>query len=178
MNETSAEHLREQRFRALLEGVPVAAYRWEAGSAGRCLYVSPQIEAMLGFRPDQWMADPELWMERIHPDDRARVMSDEGDAKTTGLLDNEYRFLRADGHIVWVRDQARWVVDESGQAFEGVFADVTSRKQAELELTHTAQHDPLTGLVNRRQFARRLEHELANGGSPALAVLFVDIDRF
>jgi diguanylate cyclase (GGDEF)-like protein/PAS domain S-box-containing protein len=179
MDDTSAEHLREQRFQALLEGVPVAAYRWEAGSAGRCLYVSPQIETMLGFPPEQWMADPELWLQRIHPDDRARVMSDEGDAKTTGVLDNEYRFLHADGRIVWVRDQARWVVDEDGQAcFEGVFADVTEGKRAELELTYTAQHDPLTGLVNRRQFTRQLEHELTQGRAGTSAVLFVDIDRF
>ncbi len=87
--------------------------------------------------------------------------------------------LHADGHIVWVRDQARWVADESGQAlFEGVFADVTERKRAELELTHTAQHDPLTGLVNRRQFTRQLEHELEHGAAAGAAVLFVDIDRF
>ena len=179
MDETSADPLRDQRFRALLEGVPVAAYRWEAGSAGRCLYVSPQIESMLGFRPEQWMADPELWLARIHPDDRAQVMSDEGEAKQSGLLDNEYRFLHADGHIVWVRDQARWVVDEHGEAcFEGVFADVTERKRAELELTHTAQHDPLTGLVNRRQFTRELERELARRDVATSAVLFVDIDRF
>ncbi|MDX6560582.1 MAG: hypothetical protein QOD65_396 [Gaiellales bacterium] len=179
MDDTSAEHPREQRFRALLEGVPVAAYRWEAGTAGRCLYVSPQIEAMLGFRPEQWMSDPELWLARMHPDDRERVMSEEGDAKTSGLLDNEYRFLHADGRIVWVRDQARWVVGEDGQAcFEGVFADVTERKQAELELTYTAQHDPLTGLVNRRQFTRLLEYELTHRRSGASAVLFVDIDRF
>ncbi len=179
MDDPAAEHPRDQRFRALLEGVPVAAYRWEAGSAGRCIYVSPQIEAILGYPPERWMSEPELWLERIHPDDRARVMSEEGEAKATGLLDNEYRVLHADGRIVWVRDQANWVIDESGQAcFEGVFADVTSRKQAELELAHTAQHDPLTGLVNRRQFARQLEHELALGSAPTCAVLFVDIDRF
>jgi diguanylate cyclase (GGDEF)-like protein/PAS domain S-box-containing protein len=179
MDDTSSEHLREQRFQALVEGVPVAAYRWEAGTAGRCLYVSPQIEAMLGFPPAQWMADPELWLQRIHPDDRARVMSDEGDAKKSGLLDNEYRFLHADGHIVWVRDQARWVQrDDSEGCFEGVFADVTERKLAELELTHTAQHDPLTGLVNRRQFTRELEQQLARERSSSCAVLFIDIDRF
>jgi diguanylate cyclase (GGDEF)-like protein/PAS domain S-box-containing protein len=179
MDETAADQPRDERFRALLEGVPVAAYRWEAGSAGRCLYVSPQIEAMLGYRPEQWMSDPELWWQRIHPDDREQVMRDEGEAKESGLLDKEYRFLHADGHIVWVRDQARWVVRESGQeCFEGVFADVTSRKQAELELTHTAQHDPLTGLVNRRQFTRELEYELEHGSSGSCAVLFVDIDRF
>lgn len=179
MDDFSAEHRREERFRTLLEGVPVAAYRWEAGSAGRCLYVSPQIEAMLGYSPEQWKADPELWLQRIHPDDRARVMSDEGDAKQTGLLDNEYRFLHADGHIVWVRDQARWVVGDDGEAcFEGVFADVTERKRAELELTYIAQHDPLTGLVNRGQFSRQLDHELARAHASTFAVLFVDIDRF
>jgi diguanylate cyclase (GGDEF)-like protein/PAS domain S-box-containing protein len=179
MDDNRIEPRPEQRFRALLEGVPVCSYRWEAGSAGRCLYVSPQIEAMLGFHPDVWMRDPELWLQRIHPDDRARVLSEERDALGKGDLDGEYRFLHADGRIVWVRDQARWVVDASGQAyFEGVFADITARKRAEQELTHTARHDPLTGLVNRREFTRALEYELAHGGSPTCAVLFVDIDRF
>ena len=179
MDDTSAEHLREQRFRALIEGVPVAAYRWEAGEAGRCLYVSPQIESMTGFAPGEWMGDVDLWLARIHPDDRDRVMVEENEAKRSGVLDNEYRFLHADGHIVWVRDQARWVVDAQGRAcFEGVFADVTERKNTELELTHTAQHDPLTGLVNRRQFTRQLEGELAHGSAGSCAVLFVDIDRF
>src|SRR4029078_12210831 len=51
-------------------------------------------------------------------------------------------------------------------------------KQAELELTYTAQHDPLTGLVNRRQFTRQLEYELTEGSSATSAVLFVDIDHF
>jgi PAS domain S-box-containing protein len=143
MEENVSEPFREQRFRALLEGVPVAAYRWEAGSAGRCLYVSPQIEAMLGFPPEQWMTEPELWLQRIHPDDRERVMSEESAALSSGTLDKEYRFLHADGRIVWVRDQARWVVDRDGQAcFEGVFADITARKLVEAELTHTAPRSP------------------------------------
>ena len=179
MDDHASEPPREQPFRALLEGVPVCAYRWEAGSAGRCLYVSPQIEAMLGFAPEQWLRNPGLWLERIHPDDRARVMSEEHEALTSGELDKEYRFLHADGRIVWVLDQARWVVDEHGEGcFEGVFADVTERKRSEAELAYTARHDPLTGLVNRREFTRSLEHELAHGDGRGCAVLFVDIDRF
>ncbi|MDX6620020.1 MAG: hypothetical protein QOK36_2406, partial [Gaiellales bacterium] len=179
MDENATDNLRDQRFRALLEGVPVCAYRWEAGSAGRCLYVSPQIESMLGFAVDQWMRDPELWWQRIHPDDRERAMSEENVAKTTGVLDNEYRFLHADGSIVWVRDQARWVVGADGRAcFEGVFADITEGKSAEAELTRIARHDPLTGLVNRREFTRTLEDALAHSSSFGCAVLFVDLDRF
>jgi diguanylate cyclase (GGDEF)-like protein len=78
-----------------------------------------------------------------------------------------------------VRDQARWVAGREGEGwFEGVFADVTSRKQDELELTYTAQHDPLTGLVNRRHFGWLLEQELVRARPGTCAVLFVDIDRF
>jgi diguanylate cyclase (GGDEF)-like protein len=78
-----------------------------------------------------------------------------------------------------VRDQARWVVGADGRAcFEGVFADITEGKSAEAELTRIARHDPLTGLVNRREFTRTLEDALAHSSSFGCAVLFVDLDRF
>ena len=72
MDDTSAEQLREQRFQALVEGVPVAAYRWEAGTAGRCLYVSPQIESMLGFPPDAVDGGPRA-LAAAHPSRRSRA---------------------------------------------------------------------------------------------------------
>ena len=81
--------------------------------------------------------DPELWLQRIHPDDRERVMSEETDGSSTGALDKEYRFLHADGRIVWVRDQARWVVDPSGEAASRACSPTSPRASASRRSSRT-----------------------------------------
>ena len=62
--------LSDHRYRSLVEQVPAVSYvaRWEPGSP--FAYVSPQIEDLLGFPAERWVAEPELWAERLHPDDR------------------------------------------------------------------------------------------------------------
>src|ERR1035437_4843640 len=61
----------------LLQRVPAILYTADAGESGTWPYVSPQIETILGFTPDEWCADPDLWAARLHPDDRARVIEAE-----------------------------------------------------------------------------------------------------
>ena len=58
----------------LLERVPAIIYIADAGEIGRWHYVSPQIETILGYTPEEWCADPKLWAKRLHPDDRPRVL--------------------------------------------------------------------------------------------------------
>ena len=74
--------LSDHRYRSLVEQVPAVSYvaRWEPGSP--FLYVSPQIEQLLGFPAERWVAEPDLWAERLHPDDRER-RADGGDAHAT-----------------------------------------------------------------------------------------------
>jgi PAS domain S-box-containing protein len=64
---------REARLRSIVENVPAIVYTAEAGPTGRWLYVSPQVESLLGFSPEEWMADPGLWFRQIHPEDQPRV---------------------------------------------------------------------------------------------------------
>jgi len=69
--------LSDHRYRSLVEQMPAVSYvaRWEPGS--RFLYVSPQIEQMLGFPAERWVSEPDLWAERLHPDDREVVLMEE-----------------------------------------------------------------------------------------------------
>jgi diguanylate cyclase (GGDEF)-like protein/PAS domain S-box-containing protein len=62
----------ETRYRSLVEQIPVVTYVRATGDAG-ALYVSPRIEAVLGYAPKEWTANPALWLERVHPDDRDKV---------------------------------------------------------------------------------------------------------
>ena len=124
-------------FQGLIEAIPVVVYEADTGRHGAWRYVSPQIETLLGYRTRDWIAEPDLWWERIHPDDRASVHSLERRevelAKTPGASSvSEYRMLHRDGSVVWVRDDARLVVPGSGQPYwRGVLSDITAERQTE-----------------------------------------------
>jgi diguanylate cyclase (GGDEF)-like protein/PAS domain S-box-containing protein len=125
----------------MLERVPAIVYIAEPGASGRFQYVSPQIEAILGYTPAEWCADPDLWAERLHPGDRERVIENEGSfidrKELTGAA--EYRLLHRDGHTVWVRDDAVLQRGEDDPAlWHGVLSDITERKLADAELERRA----------------------------------------
>lgn len=127
----------EKKYRALVEGLPAIVYMAEFGTSGQWRYVSPRIERMLGFTPAEWMADPDIWYEHIHPEDRQIAAVTEAHTRTTGEpLGVEYRMIARDGRVVWVRDEAVVVRDDDGRPLflQGFMYDVTDRKQAEEEL--------------------------------------------
>jgi PAS domain S-box-containing protein len=127
----------EKKYRALVEGIPAVVYLAEFGTSGPWRYVSPRIEEVLGYSPEEWMADPDLWYQRIHPEDRQIAAVTEAHTRTTGEpLGVEYRMIAKDGRVVWVRDEAVAVRDDDGRPLflQGFMHDVTDRKQAEEEL--------------------------------------------
>jgi PAS domain S-box-containing protein len=123
----------EEQFRSLVERIPAITYTAEFGETAPWLYVSPQIEGILGFTAEEWMVRPNLWSRQLHPDDRERVMAEEGHSQETGEpLLSEYRLFAKDGHVVWVRDESVVVEGTAGGALlQGVIFDITQRKQAE-----------------------------------------------
>ncbi|HZB78409.1 MAG TPA: PAS domain-containing protein [Actinomycetota bacterium] len=134
----------ERRYRLLVEQAPVVIYAWDpvrpTGEAS-ALFVSPQIEALLGYSADEWMADPGLWIERIHPDDRDEVVagSEEAD-RTGGGFHMEYRALHRDGRILWIHDESRpvtWREDGTPALVQGVMVDITRTKSAEEQQRET-----------------------------------------
>ena len=173
----------EERYGPLPEGLPSVAYIYEPGLDGRCLYISPSIERVLGYTRDQWIGDDAMWDRAVHPDDYARVTSNEADCATSGeALVQEYRLRNAEGSWIWIRDEMTVVHDRDqgeGALFYGVFLDVTERKRMEDELERLALFDPLTGLPNRALFTDRLRQSLARRDRTTVtAVYFVDLDRF
>ena len=173
----------ESTYGPLAEGVPSVAYVYEPGVNGQCLYISPSIERVLGFSQEVWIKDGGLWDRLLHPEDADRVISNEAECARSGeALVQEYRISRADGRVVWIRDEMTVVRGENGDAaplFYGVFLDVTDRKKMEAELERLALYDSLTGLPNRALFSDRLSHAIERRGrAQATAVYFVDVDRF
>ncbi len=171
--------LAERRYRELIERLPVVTYLAEYGPAGKWLYVSPQIERLLGFPPEEWLVDSNFWWSRIHPDDREMVELEEARcAQTLEPLSMEYRMIARDDSVVWIRDEGalgRHAEGDGGAVqLEGVLTDITERRQAEEELSHRADHDELTGLANRRRFAEELGRRRAAGTAGAVAIVDVD----
>jgi PAS domain S-box-containing protein len=132
----------ERRFRALVEQVPAVTYTWDQ-SRGAPLYVSPQIERLAGYSPEEWASSPTFWSERIHSDDRARVVvPSTGIERFDSSSRQEYRLIARDGRIVWVRDESATVAtDAQGRParIQGVIVDITEQKQAE-ERTQDAEN--------------------------------------
>ncbi len=127
----------EAKYRQLVEQLPAITYIAEFGPEGRWLYVSPQVEALLGFSAAEWMNQPDLWINQLHADDRERVLCEEAASRETReSFRSEYRLLTRDGRVLWVRDTATVVLDAAGQLqyLHGVMLDITERKRAEEEL--------------------------------------------
>jgi diguanylate cyclase (GGDEF)-like protein/PAS domain S-box-containing protein len=173
----------ESIYGPLAEGVPSVAYVYEPGVNGRCLYISPSIERVLGYSQEEWIMDGSLWDRLLHSEDADRVISAEAECARSGeALVQEYRISRSDGRVIWIRDEMTVVRGEDRQAdplFFGVFLDVSDRKRMEAELERLALYDSLTGLPNRALFNDRLDQAISHRArTQAIAVYFLDVDRF
>jgi PAS domain S-box-containing protein len=146
-------------YRSLVEGVPAILYIDEVDDASSNRYTSPQVSELLGFTPEEWSGDPDLWFRQLHPDDREQAIATHRRSNETGQnYFAEYRFLARDGRVVWLRDEAALVRDEAGRPlyWRGVMQDITEQKQAEEQLQWSL--DVLRRTVQqRRELSRRLE---------------------
>ena len=121
----------------LLQYLPAVFYTEEIGPSGEanCSYCSPHIEHLLGYSCQEWQANPQLRQERLHPDDRQRVVNEVSRWRQQGCGGRiEFRYLARDGRVVWVREEA-WHLRLAGRAFlAGVVYDITEAMQAQQTL--------------------------------------------
>jgi PAS domain S-box-containing protein len=159
------------RYRTLVEQIPAVVYVWDfrhGPDRATIPYVSPQIESILGIPPEAFMADPFLWFERTHEDDRTAVIEETARSVEAGApFAMEYRMVSADGSVVWVRDEAAQILqDDSGKVLvhHGILVDITEMRRMQDELrtrwdqlqTLTAQRQQLlTRLVAAQEDERR-----------------------
>jgi PAS domain S-box-containing protein len=132
-----SRHEAELRYKLLVEQLPIIVYVNPLDKMSSTTYVSPQVQTMLGYLPEEWLSDPEFWQKRIHPDDREAVLTNVERSDLTGTpFDMEYRMLARDGRVVWFHDQTVLVRDPNGQPlyWQGLKIDITKRKQAEDEI--------------------------------------------
>jgi two-component system sensor histidine kinase/response regulator len=149
------------RYRSLVEKLPVVTFMAALNQTVQELYVSPQIETMLGFTQAEWLENPILWFRQLHPDDRARWVEEFARTCATGAnFRAEYRLLARDGRVVWVQGECQLIRDDDGRpAFlQGIAFDITHLKQAaqveEAKLAAEAAN------AAKSEFLARMSHEI------------------
>jgi len=127
----------EVKYRALLEQIPAVVFMAYVDRGFSEAYVSPEIEAALGYSREEWLEDPVRWYERIHPDDKHRWSVEAAGMFLSGTpLRSSYRVIARDGRVVWFHCDARMVRKPSGEPWfiHGVAFDISDLKHTECAL--------------------------------------------
>ncbi len=124
----------EARYRALVEQIPAVVFMAYLDRGIGEAYVSPQIEAALGFSQEEWLEDPIRWYSHIHPEDKPRWSTEAAEMFLTGNpLRSAYRVIARDGRILWFHCEAKMIRKEDGEPWfiHGVGFDITDLKRTE-----------------------------------------------
>ena len=171
----------EERYRAIVEHVPAAISLDRADGSKHPVYVSPQIEAITGYTPQEWIDDPDLWLSIMAAEDRAdteRAYLDAVTARRPWKAD--YRVNARDGRTIWVHDETTFVTGADGESMflQGVLMDITERKLAEQALRESERKERdaaerLRALDEMKDtFLAAVSHELR---SPLTSILGLSI---
>jgi PAS domain S-box-containing protein len=154
----------EQHFRQVVASISDHIYMTEVTSDGRHinLYLSPHVEILTGYALEKFVNDWSFWpMVVIHPDDQAAAAAQAARLAQGEDSQLEYRLIRANGEIIWVRDSGRAEKDAIRQSIlvYGVVSDITGRKQAEAELAQ-ARDQALEASRLKTELLAKVSHEL------------------
>jgi PAS domain S-box-containing protein len=141
----------EARYQTLVEQIPAVTFMASFENGLSEIYVSPHIETMLGYTAREWIDDPILWYQRLHPDDKHRW--NEEFSRTVSWAEPfkaDYRFLAKNGRVVWIHGEAKVVRDafDNPSFVQGIGYDITELKEAEEVLRRSREE--LERLVEAR----------------------------
>ena len=141
----------ETKYRTLVENMPAIVYIDLADEPHNTIYINPQVQEMLGYSPEDWIAKPDLCNDIIHPEDSERMWKETQESRTRGRYGGDYRYIAKDGHVVWVHDEAVLLKNEGETAslWQGVMLDITAQKAAEEALRRSEERYRLMSWATR-----------------------------
>jgi len=132
----------DARYQTLIEQIPAVVFMAFLDKGIGEAYVSPQIEAILGFTQEEWLNDPVRWYQQIHPDDKDRWSVEAAELFLLGQpLKSWYRVIARDGRVVWFHCEAKMVRNQDGRPWfiHGVAFDISELKSAEEALKESEE---------------------------------------
>ena len=174
----------ERKFSDLVTNIPGAVYRCENNSDSTMHYLSPTIYNICGYPAEDFIDNNKrTFTSIIHPDDREMVEH----TVAAGLKEQEpyvidYKIIHKDSTIKWVYEKGQGIFNENDELMylDGAIFDNTESHELSEKLSFQANHDALTGLVNRREFESRLKRILLSSRKNITehALLYLDLDQF
>ncbi len=149
----------EARYRSLVENLPAIVFLDRTDEAETTLYISPKVEEILGYTPEEWIAEI-AWDDLLHPEDRETILAeDRRTREKSEPLRMEYRLRAKDGHYVWLREESTVIKDQDDTPifWQGIMLNISDRKRAEQTL-HAVMKG--TSRTTGSEFFRNLVTEL------------------
>jgi two-component system sensor histidine kinase/response regulator len=163
-----AEESARRRLTSLLGAAPAVIYSFAASGDFSPIFVSDNIENLLGYQPGEYLEDADFWRNRVHPDDLADVMAKQVNLFERGQHLCEYRFCKKDGSYCWLSDEQHLLRDKNGHPLEvvGSWSNVDARKAADQALLATqaelekATQTALEANAAKGAFLANMSHEI------------------
>ena len=137
LREQQALYQAEIKYRSLVEQIPAVVFLDQADENQTTLYMSPRIGELAGYTAEEWCGNPDIWTQAVHPEDRERVQQKDLESSRSGSrFLEEYRLIRRDGTVIWVKEDTNLIRDQEGNPlyWQGILLDITKEKEDEAAL--------------------------------------------
>ena len=164
-----------ERYNFLLANAPAIVYSYDAQSFAPT-FVSPNLERLLGYAPEEYMRDASFWTGHVHPEDLERVMAELDAIWKVDRGTLEYRFRHAGGHWLWFRDELQ-IVQRDGRPGEvvGSWQDITARREMEEAARDAREREALAEESTRMksEFLANMSHEIRTPMNAIIGMAFL-----